>query len=449
MKNFIALIVIVLIILSACRNGAVNTDSAFEEFADSLFQVNVDSNMIAGASVLIYQKGQILLDKHYGFASLELSVPIPEDASFEIGSVTKQFTSAAILMLANEGELSLDDDFTKYLDFDSKGRKVTIRHLLNHTSGIPSYTEMQVFGDLVTRNYRRDTLLKLVEEADFLFEPGEALIYNNSAYFFLGLIIEKVTGMSYSDYLKEKIFNPLDMLNTYYCSNSAIVKNKVYGYGFSPEGLQQKSYLDHTWPYAAGSLGSSTSDLLTWLRALHEGDILSDDMYKAISSPDKLNDGTELRYAFGLTNFLDHGNRCIGHGGGINGFLSETKYYPEHNLYIICLVNTVGPMGAGVFADELTWKLIDKKDYESSNIDIDLESLSGRYNGQGRGSKLSITVEALPHSITWQNSRQENPDTLSTYIGNSTWINGNTTIEFRDGVCRIDDVFGHYVLKKQ
>ncbi|MEM9078757.1 MAG: serine hydrolase domain-containing protein, partial [Bacteroidota bacterium] len=203
MKQIIALLVFVLLLGAGCQNKKeVPTTSSIEVYADSLFQASVDSSQIAGGALLVFQNGETLLKKSYGYSSLELTVPMPEDGQFEIGSVTKQFTAAAILKLVEANKLSLEDDFTDYLPFDTKGRKITINNLLNHTSGIPSYTEIREFWDLSIQQHPRDSLVRMVEQKDFLFEPNEALIYNNSAYFFLGLIIEKVTEQSYEEFLK-------------------------------------------------------------------------------------------------------------------------------------------------------------------------------------------------------------------------------------------------------
>ena len=345
-------------------------DSPLEVIVDSLFQASIKGANIAGGAVLVYQNGELLLDKAYGYASLELSVKMPDNAIFEIGSVTKQFTAAAILKLVEEGKLSLEEDFTKYLEFDTKGRTITINNLLNHTSGIPSYTEIPEFWSLSIESHPRDSLVRLVEKNDFLFEPNEGLIYNNSAYFFLGLIIEKISGKSYADYLKEQFFKPLGMQNTCYCSTSEVLKNKVYGYNYNPGGLRQKPYLDHTWPYAAGSLCSTTKDLFTWMKALHTGKAFSEASYQSLITPDQLKDGTKIRYAKGLTNFSNFGNPQISHGGGIHGFLSETRYYPDEDLYIISLINTTGPHGASYFADRITWQLLERKEYESVEFDF-------------------------------------------------------------------------------
>lgn len=449
MKNNQYFLLLVVLSLFGCNQQENAEKSTLESFADSLFQTSVDSSYIAGASVLVFQNGESLIDKSYGYASLELSVLMPKNPSFEIGSVTKQFTAAAILRLVEQGKLSLDDDFTKYMEFDTKGRQITINQLLNHTSGIDSYTEIPDFWNLSIHQYDRDSLVSLVEQRDFLFEPGEAMIYNNSAYFFLGLIIEKVAEMSYEDFLAQEFFTPLKMNNTYYCSTSEVISNKVYGYDYTNEGLKQKPYLDHTWPYAAGSLCSTTKDLLIWLRALHSGQLFTDKLYNTMITPGTLNDGSNLRYALGLINYSNYGNQEISHGGGINGFLSQSSYFPESNLFIVCLVNTTGPKGARLFVEELAWKLLDKKDFEPTNVDIALNKIAGDYTGQIRGRKLTIQVAEAPGAITLLYEGQDQPDTLSTYIGNGAWMDGNDIISFAENELTIDQVYGHYILKRK
>lgn len=176
---------------------------------------------------MVYQNGKTILKKSYGYANLELAAPMPENAIFEIGSVTKQFTAAAILKLVEAKKLSLEYDFTKYLDFDTKGRKITIAQLLDHTSGIPQAPNgKDEFAQMTFDEFPQRLTVQLAEPNDFLHEPGEALIYNNVAFVFLGLIIEKVTGQSYKDYLKETFFDPLDMKSTFFTSNEKVTKIK-------------------------------------------------------------------------------------------------------------------------------------------------------------------------------------------------------------------------------
>ncbi len=452
MRASILITLFALLALASCKNEKNNlpsTVSDLESYTDSLFQSSLDSTFIAGGAILVHQKGKTLLKKAYGQASLELEVPMPENAIFEIGSVTKQFTAVAILKLVEDGKLALEDDFTQYLDYDTKGRKITIDQLLNHTSGIASYTEIEEFGSLVPQELPRDSLLRILETKDFLFEPGEALIYNNSAYFFLGLIIEKITGKPYEEYLKDVIFEPLGMTNTYYCSTSKVVKNKAYGYDYSPNGLNQKQYLSHNWPYAAGSLCSTTEDLLIWMTALHDGKILSKEQYQELTTPKGLNDGTPVRYAMGLSHFNNYGNEEIGHGGGIPGFLTQTNYFPEKDLYIICITNTAGPHGGSFFVDNIMWQLLEKKDYESLAMDFDPKEVEGIYSGQTRGRMQSIEVKAITDAITVESNKDGNIDTLSTYAGNRTWMDGNTSIFINEGTLELDHVGGHYILKKQ
>lgn len=450
MKQIILFILTIVLVATSCQNDKeVSNTPTLEVYSDSLFQASIDSAQIAGGAILVFQKDKILLNKSYGYASLELSTPMPSDGIFEIGSVTKQFTAAAILKLVEAKKISLEDDFTDYIPFDTKGRKVTINNLLNHTSGIPSYTEIQEFWDLSIEEQPRDSLVRLVERNDFLFEPNEALIYNNSAYFILGLIIEKVTEQSYEEFLKQEIFEPLAMNNTSYCSNSKIVKNKVYGYNYSPNGLLQKPYLNHTWPYSAGSLCSTTEDLLIWMKALHTGKVLTEPMYLSMINPGKLSDGASVSYAKGLVNFSNSGHKEIAHGGGIHGFLSDTRYFPDANLYIICLVNTTGPNGGSFFADNITWKLLDKKEYESVELDSDFKNIQGTYKGAVRGSMQSLEVKSIVNGITLQSVGEERIDTLKVYLGNNTWMDGNNRIIIENDEYRVDNIYNYYILKKE
>jgi CubicO group peptidase (beta-lactamase class C family) len=301
----------------------------------------------------------------------------------------------------------------------------------------------------MAQSYTRDTLLRIVEQHDFLFEPGEAMIYNNSAYFILGLIIEKIAERTYEEYLKEEFFDPLGMNNTYYSSTSKVIPNRAYGYSYSDSGLIQKQYIDYTWPYAAGSLSSTTDDLLVWMRALHEGKVFNEDLYNALISPRSLNDGANIRYAMGLVNYLNFGHREIGHGGGIPGFLSATKYFPEEDLFIICLVNTMGPKGAGFFADELTWKLLEKHGNDPMEVDINLDSLEGRYTGQIRGQIISVDIEAQPKSLVISTEGRSQVDTLKLYLGRNTWSVDNSLIKIENHVYSRDDIYGYFKLTKE
>ncbi len=357
MKKTILFSLIAIILYSCSTNK--KQDSLYgnlEKRVDSLVQPYIDSAKVAGIDIAVYKNGEPLIHKGYGWADLEFDVKMPVDASFEIGSVTKQFTGAAICQLAEAGKLNLDDDITKYIKFNTLGKKVTIRNLLSHTSGIKGYTELPVFEKLSMFTYKRDTLLRLLEKEPFDFNPGDALIYSNSGFFMLGLIIEKVSGITYEEYVKKNLFEKAGMKNSYYGSETRVIKNKAHGYDTgemeydkngNPTGhsrLVHAAYLDHTWPFAAGSLCSTTEDLAEWNDALHHGRILGEKMYKEFITPAVLNDGTITHYAKGITLSEQDGRRLISHGGGINGYLSQNNYYPDENVSIVVLINTTGPV---------------------------------------------------------------------------------------------------------
>ncbi len=457
MKQTFFLIVTILLLATSCKNDQSNTNpiaapSELEIFADSIFQASIDSSQIAGASILVFQKGKMLLNKSYGYASLELLTPMPSDGIFDIGSVTKQFTAAAILKLVEDKKLSLDDDFTKYLDFDTKGRKITIAQLLDHTSGLaqaPSGKEE--FNQMTFDDFPHKLTVQLVQPKEFLHEPGEALIYNNVAFVFLGLIIEKVSEKTYEEYLKATFFDPLGMHSTSFGSNKKVVKNKVNGYNYDPDGLQKMNYLNYYIPYSAGSLTSSTDDLLIWTQALHSGKILSEPMYQSMITPGQLNDGTTVRYAKGWANFSNYGHQEISHGGAIAGFSSFVQYYPDDDLYIITLVNTIGPKKTGrFFGYEITWKLLDKKMPANLALDIDPKLLEGLYTGPTRGNyKDSIQVKSIADGIIIHKLKTNKIDTLKVYVGNSTWMDGNDKINIANDKYRVDNIYNYYILKKE
>jgi CubicO group peptidase (beta-lactamase class C family) len=374
----------------------VSQTSRAEQIAlmDSIAESPLVEGRIAGLAVLVVQGSDTLLFKAYGEADLEWDVPMTKDAVFEIGSVTKQFTAAAILKLRDEGKLDLDADITEYLpDYPTQGRRIPIRRLLDHTSGIQGITEMPVFQEIQPQDLPRDSLITLFGKAPFLFEPGDALIYNNSAYILLGHIIEEVTGRTYEEYVEEELFAELGMTRSSYCSNSEVVEERAHGYQLTPEGLVRRSYTNHLWPFSAGSLCSTVGDLTRWLQVLHGGQVLPDASYQEMITPSPLDDGTPVRYAMGLSVAPDaRGRPVISHGGGISGFLSDTRYYPEHDLTVVTLVNTAGNLSPAALAMEMVDVLVPRVPREARPFAGNAEALVGTYSGPSRGGELTITV---------------------------------------------------------
>ena len=223
-------------------------------------------------TVLVAENGRVIFKKGYGYANLEWKIPNDIDTKFRLASVTKQFTAAVILRLVDQGKIKLDGKLTDYLPDYRKdtGDRVTIHQLLNHTSGIPSYTDQPGFFQNDSRdNYTVADFVKKFASGDLQFEPGSKFAYNNSAYFILGAIIEKVTGKSYADAMKEHIFAPLGMNNSGYDLASPIIPKRATGYQRGGNGYVNAPYLDMWLPYAAGSLYSTVEDLYLWDQALY------------------------------------------------------------------------------------------------------------------------------------------------------------------------------------
>ncbi len=399
---------------------------------DSAAREHAAHAMVAGVSVGVVQGGDTLLLKGYGKVDLQWDVPTPANASasYEIGSVTKQFTAAAILKLVEEGKLDLDEDFTKYLpDFETRGHRVPLRRLLDHTSGIKGYTEMPVFREIAATKLPRDSLVTLIENEPFEFEPGTAQIYNNSAYFLLGLIIEKVSGQSYEDFVRTRLFEPAGMSASYYCSESVLKPGKANGYDGSPAGLVHKRPLDHTWPYAGGSLCSTVGDLIRWNRALHGGRLLSPASYSAMTTPQPLVDGSTLGYAMGLGVGERAGERVIAHGGGINGYLTDVSYFPDRDLILVVLQNSTGPRGPGALVSAFQTLLLGTEPPPTAvPFSGNLDALVGEYAGPARGTHMHMTVsrdgDQLVMTVNEQNAARP------VHVGNDEWVAGGRRFRF-------------------
>jgi D-alanyl-D-alanine carboxypeptidase len=294
-----------------------------------------------GAAILVARDGQVLMRKAYGAASVELGVPLRPEHVFRLGSITKQFTAVAVLMLVDEGKVSLDDEITRFFpDYPTQGRRITVEHLLTHTSGIQSYTGMPTFMAGARRDLTPAELIAVFRDQPMEFAPGEGWNYNNSGYALLGGIIEKVSGMSYADFIRTRIFEPLGMRNSYYETANAIIPGRVSGYDRTPEGIiRVANWVSMTQPYAAGSLISTVDDQLVWQRAVAEGRMLKPETWRRAFSPYRLNDGRNSGYGYGWFVGEAAGRPSIEHGGDINGFSSNGLWIPSERLHVIVLSN--------------------------------------------------------------------------------------------------------------
>ena len=361
---------------------------------DSIAREALSQGQAAGMSVAVARGTEILARGYYGSMELELEVDTRPESVYEIGSVTKQFTAAAILQLAEREELDLDGDLTDYLpDYPTGGRPLPLRRLLDHTSGITSYTALPEFPLLSVRHVPRDTLVATFASRPFDFEPGEAAIYNNSAYYLLGLVIEAVSGQEYAEYVEEHLFASAGMIRSSYCSETRITPGKAKGYSWTPEGLVHRDPIVHSHPYAAGSLCSTTLDLVAWNQALHGGRILREEAHRTLVTGGTLNDGTVLRYGGGISLTPMQGHRAWHHGGGINGFLSHLAYLPDHDLSVVVLVNTAGPVAPGAVAGGIVATLLGTEPIpEAQPLPRPAEQYEGTYEGVGLGAPFRVQI---------------------------------------------------------
>lgn len=293
-----------------------------------------------GATVLVAKNGVPVFRKAYGLADIELKVPMAPEDVLELGSITKQFTAVGILMLMEQGKLTLDDDITKFLpDYPTGGNRISVRNLLNHTSGVRDYTSMPEWLPLWRKDMAPGELIDLFKNQPPDFKPGERWSYDNSGYILLGAILEKASGETYQDFIRKHIFEPLGMKHSYYGDNQKIIPGRAEGYSSSSDGFSRAAYLSMTQPYAAGSLMSNVDDMLLWDQALYTEKLVKQSSLKEAWTSGVLNDGTATGYGFGWAIGEYAGHQIITHDGGINGFATSAIRLPGEHIYIVVLSN--------------------------------------------------------------------------------------------------------------
>jgi len=288
-------------------------------------------------SVLVAKGTDVLLNKGYGSANLEWDVPNSPATKFRLGSVTKQFTAASILLLQERGKLNVNDPVKKYMaDAPAAWDKITIYNLLTHTSGIPNFTSFPEYPKWEPFAATPTELVGRFRDKPLDFAPGEKWSYSNSNYLLLGYLIEKITGGSYEKFLRDNIFTPLGMQDSGYDSNSAVIAHRAAGYSQGKDGLENAGFVHMSIPHAAGALYSTTGDLLKWEQGLFGGKLLSAASLETMTTPFKNN------YACGLAVETKGGRKVIEHGGGIEGFATSLMYYPDDKLTVVVLGNVAG-----------------------------------------------------------------------------------------------------------
>ena len=388
-------VVLVWFVASSCRLvlAAPSPDETIKAI-DRIASEDIDKKKVASYAVGVMKDGRLILARGYGFADLENDVPATAETVYRLGSITKQFTAMAILQLAEQGKLSVDDELTRFLpDYPLAGHKVTIHQLLNHTSGIRSYTSQKDFMKRARQDFSHDELLAVFKNEPFDFDPGTKWLYNNSGYYLLGLIIEKASGQSYEKYLDEHIFRPVGMSATRYGHLRPLIRHRAMGYKPFIGGLINDDPLSMDAPGAAGALVSTVLDLLKWHQALEAGDLLSSASYEAMYRETTLADGRTRPYGYGWGVGQLASHRKLSHGGGINGFSTMIARYPDERLAVIVLSNTAGADTGGVERRIAKFVLgVEDKPVVDLPTDAELlERFTGKY--QLTEGEIEITAE--------------------------------------------------------
>lgn len=331
---------------------AQDTTAKFEEYMSAL--AKEDRFM---GSVLVARDGKVVFSKGYGMANLEFDIPNTPTTKFRLGSVTKQFAAASILLLQERSKLSVQDPICKYVENCPKTwEAVTIHHLLSHTGGLPNFTSFPDYPKTMMMPATMDSLIARFKDKPLDFQPLEKWNYSNSGYILLGHIIEKASGESFESFLQKSILDPLKMQNTGYDLHRKILKNRATGYSQSGNGKVNSIYLDMTIPHAAGAMYSTTEDLFLWNEALFGDKLLSAKSREAMMTIVK-ND-----YAYGLSVNKTLNRTMVSHGGGINGFNTYLARFPVEKVTVVVLRNIDGGSpGPGKISNDLAALLFGEK----------------------------------------------------------------------------------------
>jgi CubicO group peptidase (beta-lactamase class C family) len=350
----------------------------FSQKADDYLKTELSAERFAG-SVMVALSNQIVFMKGYGLANRELEVANAPNTKFRLASVTKQFTALCILILQEQGKLNVEDSVSKYLpDCPNAWSKIKVRHLLTHTSGIPDYTRLPDYISTVTLPYPPEKMMKSLRDKPLEFEPGERFAYSNSGYVLLGYIVEKASGQSYEQFLRQFIFKPLGMNDSGCDHFETILPHRAASYTPDADTWVNAAYTDTSIPNGDGALYSTVEDFFRWYQCLREQKLVSAESWKAMTTPVKEN------YGFGIAVVEQFGQKELAHDGRVNGFVASMRWFPASDIFVAAFANT-DSAHSGEVADNLAALLLDKplrRPKERTTIKLEasqLEPLVGRY----------------------------------------------------------------------
>lgn len=306
---------------------------------DSIIQKEFKDKNGPGGVFMVAKNGKSIYKKAFGKANIELDVNLTTDFVFQIGSMTKQFTAISILMLEEQGKLCTNDTITKYISDYPNGNKITIHHLLTHTSGIKDFTRMKSLREIAQKEMTPKMMVDFFKNETVDFAPGEKFDYNNSGYVLLGHIIELISGETYEDFVIKNIFQKIGMNQSRYSTDRQIINKRAYGYQKKESGYVNKTIINFSVPFSSGSLMSSLCDMLKWQDALNKNVLLKAENSKKAFSKYKLNSGEDFTYGYGWHIREMNGVTSREHGGSIFGFKSMGVYIPSEDIYVIGFSN--------------------------------------------------------------------------------------------------------------
>ncbi len=373
---------------------------SLENYIENLFS-EMEDGVKPGAAVLVSKNGKVIYKKGFGYADVGNKVKITPETKFKIASISKQFIASSILKLQEEGKISVKDKLSKFLPNFPKANKVTIYQLLTHTSGIFNFTNSQTLFYEFLVPISPENLIDTLKAYPYDFDPGEKYNYNNSAYFILGHIIEKISGKKLEQYLQENIFKPIGMKNTGLYNSTRILENEAYSFEYKDDKIEKAFKWDMSWAGGAGGIYSTVEDLFLWNESLFNGKVLSDSSLKAAFSPILLNNGQKLDYyGFGWGFSTYKGLRFISHSGGLPGVSTYLARQPDTKTTICILTNytphNIWPSAkAMMISDYLLWKKMKEIADQAPKVEVDIEtqkSYVGKYD-YGQGAILTVTLD--------------------------------------------------------
>lgn len=401
MKNVITIFCLMgLSISSHAQQFSINENKM--KSLDSLFKITFAPSE-PGAIVILAKDGKPIFKKAYGMSNLELNVPLNTDQKMGIGSISKQFAAVSILLLQQEGKLNIKDDVRKYLpQYNTWGRNISIEQMLSHTSGIPSYTELPGFDTLADKKIPISKLVAFFEKSPLVYEPGTNWSYSNSGFVLAALIVEKISGKPFNDFVKERIFNKVLMTESTFGTSDYIIPNKTGEYGgTSPKGkIKMEPQYDWYWAYGAGQIVSTVDDMLKWDEGLYNASFIDPKILSLGHTSYILNDGKPAGYGLGWAVEKFGNKTMVQHGGSIGGYRSQGMRIPEDHVYFLVMSNT-GATNSSLIANKALSIVYDMPAIKEQRKDIQSwKEIEGVYESPSSGLRLQKNFGNIPAFYT-------------------------------------------------